>query len=109
MGVADGVYIHHAVTLDVSKPVKTYITGCGDAAGNLSPFIGAGVDDFTQFYTTQDAKLPSGYIKDDTFLMQLELVNYKEVQQKVFIQIDLEYVPGKVGSDASQAFLFATS
>jgi hypothetical protein len=110
LGIADGVYVHHAVTMDVSKSVNDYIAGCGDAASSLSPFIGAGVDDFTQYYTTPDAKFPSGfYIKDDTFLMQLELVNYKEAPQKVFIQMEIEYVPGKFGNDATQAFISATS
>jgi hypothetical protein len=89
LGIADGVYVHHAVVMDVSKPVKNYISGCGDAPGSLSPFMGAGVDDFTQYYTTPDGKYPSGYyIKDDTFLMQLELVNYKEVPQKVYVQME---------------------
>ncbi|KAF2675179.1 hypothetical protein BT63DRAFT_462626 [Microthyrium microscopicum] len=110
LGVADGVYVHHAVTMDVSKPVTQYITGCtGDPAAAFNPFIGAGVDDFTQYYTTKDAKFNSGfYVKDDTFLMQVELVNYKEVKQQVYLQMDMEYMPGKVGNDASQAVLSAT-
>jgi hypothetical protein len=110
LGVSDGIYIHHAVTMDVSKSVKSYITGCGDVAGMLSAFVGAGVDDFTQHYTTPDGKFPSGYyVKDDTFLMQVELVNYNDKPQKVFINMELDYVPGKVGGDATQAFLSATS
>jgi hypothetical protein len=109
-GVANGVYIHHAFTMDVTKPVPTFITNCGDVAGAISPFLGAGVDDFTQYYTTPDGKFPSGfYIKDDTFIMQAEIVNYKSVPQKIFIDMDIEYVPGRVGSDATQAFISATS
>lgn len=59
LGVADGVYNHHAVTLDVTKPVQTYISNCGDATSSFSPLVGAGVDQFTQWYTTHDGKFPS--------------------------------------------------
>jgi hypothetical protein len=107
--LSSGVYLHHVVAMDVSKPVPTFVNGCGSIASSFSPFLGGAVDGFTQYYTTPDGKFNSGYyIKDDTFIMQAELVNYRKEPQKVYIQMDIEYVPGKVGSDATQSTLAAT-
>jgi hypothetical protein len=39
--------------------------------------------------------------------MQLEAINYRRDEQKIFVQIDMEYVPGKDGGDAEQGVLSA--
>jgi hypothetical protein len=63
-------------------------------------------DDFTQLYTTPDGSFKSGYyIKDNNFAMQAEMINYLPTEQKVYVQTDLEWVPGKVGGDAEQGVL----
>lgn len=36
------------------------------------------------------------------------MVNYNKVEQEVFVQMDVEYMPGKVGNDAMQYTLAAT-
>lgn len=60
-------------------------------------------------YTTPDGKFPSGYyIKDNRFLMQAEIVNYRREPQDVYIQIDMEYMEGQYGTDAQQFTLAAT-
>jgi hypothetical protein len=65
-------------------------------------------DDFTQFYTTPDGKFPSGYyVKDNNFMMQTEIINYKKTEQKVYVEIEVEYMPGKIGGDAEQGVLSA--
>jgi hypothetical protein len=95
-------------------------------AGGINTFIGGAVvsalskqllciylldllqDEFTQFYTTPDGKFNSGYyIKDNDFALQAEIINYRSTEQSVYIQTDLEYLPGKVGSDAEQGILSA--
>jgi hypothetical protein len=40
--------------------------------------------------------------------LQSEIVNYRKEAQEVYIQIDMEYMPGKWGSDAQQSTLAAT-
>jgi hypothetical protein len=39
--------------------------------------------------------------------MQAEMINYRREEQTVYVQVDLEYVPGKVGGDAGQTVLSA--
>ncbi|KAF2404354.1 hypothetical protein EJ06DRAFT_518776 [Trichodelitschia bisporula] len=108
--LSKGVYLHHVIAMDVTKPVKSYITGCPGIASSISPFLGGAVDEFRQWYTTPDGQLKAGfYIKNDEFIMQAELVNYHPEPQNVFLQMDIEWVPGKYGPDASQATLAATS
>jgi hypothetical protein len=41
-------------------------------------------------------------------MMQAEMINYLPSEQTVFIQADLEYVPGKVGTDATTGGASAT-
>ena len=65
-------------------------------------------DEFTQYYTTPDGKFNSGYyIKDNNFALQAEIINYRSTEQSVYIQTDLEYLPGRVGSDAEQSVISA--
>jgi hypothetical protein len=40
--------------------------------------------------------------------MQAEMINYLPTEQKVYVQTDLEWVPGKVGGDAEQGVLSVT-
>jgi hypothetical protein len=60
-------------------------------------------------FTTPDGKFDSGfYLADnDTMLLQAELVNYRKEEQKVFIQIDYEYVDGKSAKAAGTTFASA--
>jgi hypothetical protein len=65
-------------------------------------------DDFTQLYTTPDGKFKSGYyISNNNFAMQLEVINYRKEAQQVYVETDLEYVPGRDGGDAEQGVLSA--
>lgn len=36
------------------------------------------------------------------------MINYRKEEQTVYIQTDLEYVPGKIGGDAEKGTLSAT-
>jgi hypothetical protein len=36
------------------------------------------------------------------------MVNYRKEPQEIFVQMDVEYMPGKVGNDAMQFTLAAT-
>lgn len=48
----NGVYLHHAVAIDVTKSTPSFVKGCGGIAASFSPFLGGAVDGFTQLYTT---------------------------------------------------------
>jgi hypothetical protein len=74
------------------------------------PYANSHQDEFTQYYTTPDGKFESGYfIKNNDFAMQAEMINYSKDEQSVYIQTDIEYLPGLVGMDAQQAGASATS
>jgi hypothetical protein len=77
----------------------------------MSIFGFGAVDEFKQWFTTPDGKFDSGFYlaKDDLMLLQAELVNYRKEEQKVFLQIDVEYVDGKSPKSAATTFATATS
>jgi hypothetical protein len=99
-GVTTGVYIHHIVMVDTSKTTMPFYL-CQGQKGFLGTFpaagfIIAGNDEADNFFTTPDGKFDSGYFIGDKpqVTMQAELVNYKNVEQKVFITAEYEYLPG---------------
>jgi hypothetical protein len=116
--IAQGVYLHHAIAIDVTKPPTGSLPACPSVSGSsgggggvaaFSPFLGGAVDEFTQLYTTPDGRFRSGYyIANNTFLLQAEIVNYRPTEQEVFVEVDVEFVPGRAGQDASQGTLAAT-
>jgi hypothetical protein len=112
-----GVYLHHVIVFDYVKPLEGFVSACpvdlkDKSKASVFPapsfFLGGAVDEYTQWYTRIDRKLDAGYyVKDNQFLMQAEAVNYTPQKQEVFIQIDLEYVPGKPKVDAIMQFISA--
>ena len=71
--------------------------------GRSSSIFGFGsVDEFKQLFTTADGKFDSGFYlhPKDEMLMAAELVNYRKEDVPIFIQVDFEWVPGKVGKEA---------
>jgi hypothetical protein len=60
------------------------------------------VDEFKQLYTTPDGKFDSGFYlaKNDRILLAAEIVNYRKDPQPLYVQIDIEYVPGKPKKEA---------
>jgi hypothetical protein len=117
----NGLYVHHAIFIDVTKKQRLPVSNCGDTMGSIPTFVGADVSGNTwQYFTTQDGTYPSGYyLKDNSMMLQAELVNYRSVlcrlcvdrsctheddrkePQEVYLELDVEYLTGKVGSDAS--------
>jgi hypothetical protein len=68
-------------------------------------FVGGAVDEFTDYYTTPDGKFPSGYYIPTGIkaTMSGEIINYLKEPQQVYIQFDMEYLPGRVGTEAVKA------
>jgi hypothetical protein len=135
--IANGVYLHHVISSLAGKPTSQWVSSCpGGAATDLSKllpkglekllppgtdlskldiaklrggagFVGGAVDEFTDYYTTQDGKFDSGYYIPPGVkaTMSGEIINYLKEPQQVYIQFDIEYVPGHVGTEAIKAAL----
>ena len=111
-----GVYIHHILTFDTSKKSKNFVSGCqGGLAGAVgmmgSKFIGSGEDNnnVAVWYTARDGSSPSGFHvgANDNFMANVDLVNYA-AEKKVYLTMELEYMKGKTGMDATETLLSVT-
>lgn len=125
--IKSGVYLHHVVTFNMGQRrmptdfVNQWLDFCPGGGfaekmgtnvlgvatninrGRSSSIFGFGsVDEFKQLYTTPDGKFDSGFYlhPKDEMLMAAELVNYRKEDVPIYIQVDFEWVPGKVGKEA---------
>ncbi|KAF1817145.1 hypothetical protein P152DRAFT_9558 [Eremomyces bilateralis CBS 781.70] len=68
-----------------------------------SPFLMVGEDSGNApvYYSDKDGKFESGYYlpADAMITIQSDLVNYKDEPQEVYLSMNLEYMPGKIGPD----------
>lgn len=120
-GPVEGIYLHHFVSRDFTKPPTVPVSRCGDGQTmTRSPFDNIGSSFLVQgedsvasgliSFTSQDGSYNSGYFlgKDIGLLMQVDLVNYNKESKKVFINFEVEYVDGHVGSDAAATLMSVT-
>jgi hypothetical protein len=135
--VSNGVYLHHIFSMNIvpDRKLKTTITNMfAPFCGGGNQFIGSimdsllglataftsklnvqifgfgAVDEFRQLFTAPDGKFDSGFYfgQTDKLFFQAEVVNYRKEPQKLFLQFDVEHVPGKAGKDAMTTFLSTT-
>jgi hypothetical protein len=119
--VSEGVYLHHLTSMNLGgKPFSTWVNICPTRqttifgqditknipttiVGGMQLFSLAGVDEFTQYFTTPDGSFNSGRYIDpkDRFFFQAEVINYKKVPQQLYVQMDLEWVQGKAEKHAT--------
>jgi hypothetical protein len=119
------IYLHHILTVDRSKLPPTFVDVCPIFASYgengtrnveipaLNPFgmlfLGGGHDGSNVRYSAPDAKIKSGYhIKNNTFAMNVDVVNYSTDRQDVYVTFEIEYLPGRVGADAVSTLLSVT-
>jgi hypothetical protein len=111
--VPNGLYIHHFISYDTTKSLKRVIPGCeGGLPSTYAPFIDRGEDsgETETVFTTPDGKFNSGFQfgKAPKLLMQYDLVNLKDKARKIYINLEVEYVEGLVGKDASHSLKTVT-
>jgi hypothetical protein len=109
---ANGIYIHHFVSYDSSKPVKEPIVGCGGGIpGMKAAFIDRGEDsgNTDTIFTTANGTYESGYYMNSGSLnLQYDMVNYNKDTKKIYINLELEYVDGQKGKDAGHTLKSVT-
>jgi hypothetical protein len=126
--IKDGLYLHHILAFDTTKRAPDFVSLCpkpksGKSSifgglGGLLPamklpplFLGGAVNEYTVWYTTPDGKEDSGYYiakNGGKIWIQSEVVTYKKTAEQVYMTLDLEYLPGKVGRDALFTLLLVT-
>jgi len=106
-----GVYIHHLLTFDTSKRTKPFVNDCiGGLAGLLgAKFVGSGEDNnnVPVYYTDKDGSHQGGFHvgRFDSFSMNADLVNMNTASTQVYLTLDIEYLPGIVGTDSRETLL----
>ena len=108
--VNNGVYVHHLAVMDLDYKGASQLSVCPGrdpntpSRGRISGgtlFTGGAEDKGDTFFTSGDGKFNSGFYigKNDRIMSGAEVINYRTVSQKVYVQLELEYVEGKI-SDA---------
>jgi len=107
-----GVYIHHILTFDTTKRANSFVSGCmGGGITDMvgSKFIGSGEDNnnVPVWYTNKDSNKTSGFHigPSDSFMMNADLVSLNTGNSQIYITMELEYLSGRVGSDAQESLL----
>ncbi|KAF1811598.1 hypothetical protein P152DRAFT_483041 [Eremomyces bilateralis CBS 781.70] len=127
--IETGIYTHHILTRATGKKDVPFVGRCptedgkpANSSSGLSSllaglnigsgFIGAGEDNGNEpnMYTNSDGTYPSAFniAAGEKFSAQLDLVNYKETTQKLYITFDIEYLEGSAENDATSALLSVT-
>jgi len=107
-----GVYIHHILTTS-SKRSTSFWAGNGGCRPMLdglgAKFVGSGEDNnnVPVWYTTQDGSHTGGFHINsmDSFSMEADLVSLNAAESKIYITIDMEYLPGIVGGDTRESLV----
>jgi len=118
---SNGIYIHHILTSDTSKHQTPWLSSCGaptrpgrsiSAFGSGTGFLGTGEDsaDGQALYTSEDGTRNSGYHigKGDSFLANMQVVNYNKEPKKILLYYDMEWVPGQQGEDIKGTLISVT-
>jgi len=118
---SNGVYIHHIIAADLTKKQTPWLSQCGSPTKGITNvntmmggtgFVGTGEDtgELPVMYTTDDGTANTGYHlkKGDTFMANIQLVNYNKVPKQVHVTWDLEWIPGIVGQDMKNALVSVT-
>jgi hypothetical protein len=112
----NGIFLHHIIASDPSKKVGEFLPWCPVKLETMTPFqrmhpinsiiVSSGSEHWTTWYTTLDGKFDSGFhTGKGPYQMSVEVVNYKPAPQKVFVTMDYDWVPAKVGTDALATLL----
>jgi hypothetical protein len=117
--ISGGIYLHHVIFINMGKYQQPWVSAC-PGKGSVAPpppaktsmstasFAGGAIDEFTDYFATKEpGKSEGGYqiAGNSSFLMQGELVNYLKTDQEVYIQLEYEWLPGKVGTDTVKSSL----
>jgi len=129
-GPASGVYIHHIISIDLSKPMNLPLSKCGEGQGKGNSRASLGSEFLAQGgegggtvtnatasiggygipFASSNSSYKSGFMLGtaDKILNQVDLVNYNTDKKTVFINYEIEYLDGHVGSDSAAVLMSVT-
>jgi hypothetical protein len=99
--VEDGLYNHHVVFYDQSKPAPQKWLACNGKEIPEMPMaivMGAGSEDPDREYSAKSTDtIKTGFYigKNDVITNMIDIVNYQERERTVYTVNELEYLPGK--------------
>lgn len=106
----NNVYIHHMLSFDTTKKPNSPLGGfLGNNNQQLASIAGSAFGDrgedsgdtATTFVSANSSQLGGYHMKKEARLfVQTDLVNYDDKQKKLFLVLEVEYLPGQVGHDA---------
>jgi hypothetical protein len=118
--VSHGLYLHHHASLNMGLHNQVnWVNMCANkdttySGINLQRFAPkmipmgqilalAAVDEYTNYFTAKDGKTNSGFTlnPDDVVFSMTEVVNYANHEQKIYVQLDIDYVDGQPEKEAS--------
>jgi hypothetical protein len=105
--VNSGVYVHHLGITDLDykggsqlsiRPGRDSSTPSPGRLSGASLLTGGAEDKGDTYFTSGDGKFNSGFFvgKNDRIIGFAEVINYRNVTQKVYTQLELEYVEGRI-------------
>lgn len=98
--ISHGVYNHHLLVLDGNKRSMPWYLCPGQEGLGESPAAGfmiTGVAEATNWYSPPESNIKAGYYigeKQKEFIVNAELVNYRDEAVEVYLTTDVEYVKG---------------
>ena len=115
--ISHGVYNHHLLIMDKDKVTLPWYL-CPDQTdlgrSRYAGFMITGVAEATNYYSAPNSTVKAGYWIGDqlqkTFILNAQLINYREHTTPVYVTTDVEYVEGRQGNyvDASMSLLSVT-
>jgi hypothetical protein len=98
VNTGDGIYTHHATFLNFVKRSPNWFACDGKPVPDMTAWTivaGAG-SEVIEFPAPNNTVLSGSFIgKSDPVVLSIDLVNYNADDQEVFVQSELEYVPGQ--------------
>jgi hypothetical protein len=100
VGIDQGIYPHHVVFISPSRFAMDDILSCNGRTmkvPTIPTFIGTSAEIAENRYTNRNATVDTGYYlpKGEKIAVQIDIVNYKEYDQNIYIVPEIEYIAGK--------------
>jgi hypothetical protein len=98
--IAAGLYPHHAVFFSSGRFAMNSFLSCNGKSikiPTIPSVVGTAAERADNQYYVKGSKVNTGFYvpKDDKVIMQIDIVNYKDYDQDVYVIPEIEYIPGK--------------